>query len=94
LPDPLVASNVAAADLVALHCRSKDELQTIIQVADMTTKAAVIELIRQLPDDVGIDEIMDELYARRTIEQGLRQLDAGETLPHEEVQRRLARWLA
>lgn len=60
----------------------------------MTTKAAVIELIRQLPDDVGIDEIMDELYARRKIEQRLRQLDAGETLPHEEVQRRLARWLA
>ncbi|MEX0701347.1 MAG: hypothetical protein WD069_04565 [Planctomycetales bacterium] len=60
----------------------------------MSTKEVVMELIQRLPDDVTVDEIMDELYARRKIEEGLRQLDEGQGIPHEEVKQRLARWLA
>ena len=59
----------------------------------MTTKEAIIELIRKLPDDATVDEIMAELYARRTIEQGLKELDDGRSVPHEDVKRRLARWI-
>ncbi|MEX0718984.1 MAG: hypothetical protein WD066_20485 [Planctomycetaceae bacterium] len=58
----------------------------------MSTKEAVMELIQRLPDDVTVDEIMEELYARRKIVEGLRQLDAGQGIPHEEVKARLARW--
>ena len=59
----------------------------------MTTKEAIIELIRKLPDDATVDEIMAELFSRRAIEQGLQELDQGQGIPHEEVKGRLAQWL-
>ena len=59
----------------------------------MTTKEAVIEMIRRLPDDVTVPDIMAELYVRQKIEEGLRQLDAGEGVSHEEAKQRLSRWL-
>jgi predicted transcriptional regulator len=59
----------------------------------MSTKEAVIEMIRRMPDDATLPDIMEELYVRQKIDEGLRQLDAGEGIPHEEVERRLAKWL-
>lgn len=59
----------------------------------MTTKEAVIEMIRQLPDDVSTEDIMEELYVRLQIEEGIRELDEGKGIPHEEVKRRMAKWL-
>lgn len=59
----------------------------------MSTKDAVVEMIRRMPEDVTVSEIMEELYVRRKIEEGLQQLDAGQGIPHEEVKRRLAKWL-
>jgi predicted transcriptional regulator len=59
----------------------------------MTTKEAVIELIRRLPDDVSTEDIMEELYVRLQIEEGIRELDEGKGIPHEEVKRRMAKWL-
>lgn len=58
-----------------------------------STKEAVIEMIRRLPDDVSVADIIEELYVRQKVDEGLRQLDAGEGIPHEEVKRRLDRWL-
>jgi predicted transcriptional regulator len=59
----------------------------------MTTKEAVIEMIRRLPDDVSTEDIMEELYVRQRIEEGLRQAEAGEVISHEDVKKRMARWL-
>lgn len=60
----------------------------------MTTKELVIELIRKMPEDATLTDIMEELYIRQKIDVGLRQLDAGETLEHAEVKQRMARWLS
>lgn len=59
----------------------------------MSTKEAVIEMIQRLPEDVTVPDIMAELYVRQKIEEGLRQLDAGEGIPHEEAKKQLAQWL-
>lgn len=59
----------------------------------MTTKEAVIEMIRRLPDDVSVDDIMEELYVRLQIEESMRELDDGKGIPHEEVMKRMAKWL-
>lgn len=59
----------------------------------MSTKEAVMELIRQMPDDVSVPDIMAELYVRQKVEEGPRQLDAGQGIDQEEAKRRLARWL-
>ena len=56
-------------------------------------KEQVLDMVRALPDDATIDDIMAELYFRIQVDSGLSELDAGRGIPHEEVQRRLAKWL-
>ena len=58
-----------------------------------TTKEAVIEMIQRMPDDASVADIMAELYLRKKVDEGLRQLDAGESAEHEDVVRRMQRWL-
>ena len=61
--------------------------------ATVSTKDAVIEMIRRMPDDVDLEDIQYALYVRQKIERGLQQADAGLTVPHDEVVKRLSRWL-
>ena len=56
----------------------------------MTTKEAVIEMIRGLPDDATVVDIMAELYFRQKVDEGLRQLDSGEGIEHGDAKARLA----
>jgi predicted transcriptional regulator len=58
----------------------------------MSTKEAVLELIRRIPDDVTVPDIMAELSVRQKIDEGLRQREAGQGIDHEEARKRLARW--
>lgn len=60
----------------------------------MTTKQAVIELIQRLPDDATVDDIMVELFFRRKVDTGLRQIDAGEGVDHDVAKQRLSKWLS
>ncbi len=59
----------------------------------MSTKEAVIEMIRHMPDDVSVPDIMAELSVRHEIEEGIRELDEGKGIPHEEVMTRMEKWL-
>ena len=59
----------------------------------MTTKEAVIEIIQQMSDNATVSDIIAELYVRQKIDEGLKQLDANEGVPHEEVKRSLSKWL-
>ena len=54
-----------------------------------TTKEMVRQLIEHLPDTVTFDDIMYELYVRQKIEAGLKAVNEGRTIPHEEAKRRL-----
>ena len=57
------------------------------------TKAAVIEMIRKLPDDATLADIVGHLRFRQNVDEGIQQLDNGEWIEHEEVERRLSKWL-
>ncbi|MCL4471308.1 MAG: hypothetical protein M1547_09380 [Gammaproteobacteria bacterium] len=54
-----------------------------------TTKEIVRQLIEHLPDTATFDDIMYELYVRQKIETGLKAVNEGRTIPHEEAKRRL-----
>ncbi len=56
-------------------------------------KEEAIKLIQALPEGVTLDEIMAELHFKMQVDAGLRELDAGQGIPHEEVEKRMARWL-
>lgn len=58
------------------------------------TKEHVIELVMAMPDDATVEDVMEELFFKLQVDEGLAQLDRGESIPHEEVERRLARWLS
>jgi len=59
-----------------------------------TAKDTVIEMIRRLPDDATVADIMHELYVHQKVDAGLRQLDEGQTLTQEAVEARLSPWLS
>jgi len=60
----------------------------------VTTKDAVLELIRRLPENVSLPEIMAELYFKQKVDAGLRELDEGRGISHEQAREQMKKWLA
>jgi len=63
----------------------------VVRVADI--KQQVIQMIKDLPDEVTLDDVMAELYFKLQVDAGLKELDQGKGIPHEEVENRMAKWL-
>ena len=65
----------------------------------MTTnlKEEIIDLIKKLPDDATIDDIMYHLYVKKKILAGIKDIGQGYIIPHEQVmenaKKRLEKWL-
>lgn len=57
----------------------------------MTTKEKVRELLDRLPDDCSLDDVLYHLYVVQKIDRGLADVEAGRTVPHEEVAEGLRR---
>ncbi len=60
----------------------------------MGEKATVLKLLEQLPDETTLEEIQYHLYVLQKIKTGQDAIDAGQVIPHEDVMRELAGWLA
>jgi predicted transcriptional regulator len=60
----------------------------------MSTKEEVIRFIKGLPENVTLEDILEELYVRAKIEKGLRDLNTGKTVSHNEVKEKLSKWLS
>jgi predicted transcriptional regulator len=56
-------------------------------------KQQVIQMIKDLPDEVTLEDVMAELYFRLQVDAGLKELDEGKGIPHAEVEKRMAKWL-
>ena len=56
-------------------------------------KENVISMIKNMPQDVSVEDIMAELYFRYEVDKGIKQLDEGEGIPHEDVEKRMKKWL-
>ena len=54
-----------------------------------SAKEAAREIIERLPDRATWDDIMYELYVKQKIEEGLADIEAGRTIPHEQVKAEL-----
>lgn len=57
-----------------------------------TIKDEVIELIRKLPGDATIEDIMEGIYVNRAILKGKQQLRDGEYHTHEEAKEIARKW--
>ncbi len=56
-------------------------------------KYQVIQMIQSLPEEVTIDDIMAELYFKLQVDAGLKELAEGKGIPHEEIEKRMSKWL-
>ncbi len=59
----------------------------------MRVREKVIKMIEELPEDITVSDIMAELYLRQNVDEGLKELDEGKGVSHEEAKRRLNRWI-
>jgi predicted transcriptional regulator len=55
---------------------------------ETTDKQRAIDAIKALPEQATIEDAIDRLCFIAKIEAGLRQSQAGQLVPHEEVKRR------
>ena len=53
----------------------------------------LLSVIQELPDEVDVDALTERLYLLQKIDDAEKEIAAGKGLPHEEVRRRLAKWL-
>jgi predicted transcriptional regulator len=65
----------------------------LMEVNMQALKENVITMIKNMPQDVSIEDIMAELYFRYEVDQGIKQLDEGKGIPHEEIEKRMKKWL-
>jgi predicted transcriptional regulator len=57
-------------------------------------KEQVIEVVKNLPDNnITLENVIEELYFKLQVDQGLAELDAGKGIPHSEVKARMSKWL-
>ena len=60
----------------------------------MTVKDSVRALLDRLPDDCSLDDVLYHLYVMQAVARGEADLEAGRTVPHEQVKAELRRkWL-
>jgi hypothetical protein len=59
----------------------------------MMKKHDVLELLREMPDDLDADDLMYRLYLKQKLETAEAAAAAGDILPHDEVVRQSDAWL-
>ncbi len=59
----------------------------------MGEKKTVLKLPEQLPEEMTLEEIQDDLYVLQKIKAGQVGVDTGNVIPHEDVMREMAGWL-
>ncbi|OGQ06597.1 MAG: hypothetical protein A3G32_01740 [Deltaproteobacteria bacterium RIFCSPLOWO2_12_FULL_40_28] len=57
-----------------------------------TAKERLIRIIQEQPDDMTDEEILRELLFHRMIRRGLKDVEAGRVLSHEEVVGEIESW--
>lgn len=63
-----------------------------MQQQPQNAKQEALQAIQQLPDNVEFDEIVYRLYVINKIQQGMKDVEEGLTLSHEELKREIEQW--
>lgn len=56
-------------------------------------KEQMRHFVERLPEDATWEDIMAELYFRIKVDSGLKDLNDGKGIPHDEVKERMSKWL-
>lgn len=58
----------------------------------MTVKEQVQKLIERLPEECTLEDVQHQLYLIEKVRSGLKSIDEGRGIGHEDVRRRLGTW--
>jgi len=58
-----------------------------------TQKENIIQMIKKLPDDISLEDIIEVIYVRQKIEKGLKDSKEGNLYTNEEAKELLEKWL-
>lgn len=58
-------------------------------MATDTVKQKILQVVKELPESATFEDAIERLCFLAKVEEGLRQSDAGETIPHAEAVRQL-----
>lgn len=62
-------------------------------IPHMTNREIVEDLLQQIPEDATLHEIAEKIEFIAAVRQGLAELDRGERIPIDEVERELPSWI-
>ena len=55
-------------------------------------KEKAIEVVEKMPQVFELDELIERLIFIEKVEEGLKQIDEGKGIPHEEVKKIVSKW--
>ena len=58
-----------------------------------TEKEEIIKMIKDLPDNISMEDIIEAIYVRQKIMKGLKDSDEGRVYTNEEAKEKLKKWL-
>jgi predicted transcriptional regulator len=76
-------------DIILTHEQHQEV--PIMEAIDIKTQAH--EAIDKLPENCSWEDVQYHLYAVEKIQKGLKCVEEGRTVSHEEVKKRLGKWL-
>lgn len=59
---------------------------------DVVSKKAVIDSLEEMPDQINVQELQENIYLLSRIERGIRSSQEGRNIPYEEVKKIVAGW--
>lgn len=59
----------------------------------MSNREIVEDLLQRIPENASLHDIAQEIEFMAAVRQGLDELDRGESIPIEEVERELPSWI-
>lgn len=59
----------------------------------MTRKQLAIQTLQGLPDDATWDDIQERINFVAGVRKGLRELDGGKGIPHDQIKEEFSEWL-
>ena len=60
-------------------------------MAAETVKQKILQVVERLPDTATLEDAIERLCFLAKVEEGLRQSDVGETVPHNDAVRQIRR---
>jgi predicted transcriptional regulator len=57
-------------------------------------KKVVLDLVKRLPPDCTLEDVQCQLYVRQKIDRSMLAASAGRVTSHDQVKKRLSKWLA